>query len=174
MISANVTTRSENKVTRLRVADAAKEARRKTSTKKSPRRRKAKRRRAQQREQQRTVRTKALILEAALVEFAEKGFEGASIRDIGSRSGVPYPLITYHYRTKDMLWRAVAENAHAQLRQRWESVQSRDRGTGDCRPARIPQLPGSWDDSIEINGWKRMPGGTNRLLLADRGKNGVN
>jgi TetR/AcrR family transcriptional regulator len=124
MISANVTTRSENKVTRLRVADAAEGARRKTSRKKSPRRGKAKRRRAQQHEQQRTVRTKALILEAALVEFAEKGFEGASIRDIGSRSGVPYPLITYHYRTKDMLWRAVAQNAHAQLRQRWESVQS--------------------------------------------------
>jgi Bacterial regulatory proteins, tetR family len=43
---------------------------------------------------------------AAIAEFAERGFEGASIRAIADRRGLQHPLITYHYRGKDILWRA--------------------------------------------------------------------
>jgi len=72
-------------------------------------------------EQQRSLSTKAAILEAALTEFAEKGFEAASIRSIAERTGFQHPLITYHYPTKDVLWQAVAEDTFARIRQEWDA-----------------------------------------------------
>ncbi len=71
-------------------------------------------------EQQRAVETRSQILNAAIVEFAEKGFEAASIRSIADRIGVQHPLITYHYRNKDALWRAAAEYAFGQIREEWD------------------------------------------------------
>ena len=46
--------------------------------------------------------------------------EGASIRAIADRLGLQHPLITYHYRSKDILWRAAAEHAFAQIRTEWD------------------------------------------------------
>jgi TetR/AcrR family transcriptional regulator len=71
-------------------------------------------------EQQRSLETRASILNAAIAEFAERGFEGASIRAIAERLGLQHPLITYHYRTKDILWRASAEHAFAQIKAGWD------------------------------------------------------
>jgi TetR/AcrR family transcriptional regulator len=73
-------------------------------------------------EQQRSVETRTAILNAAITEFAERGFEGASIRAIADRLGLQHPLITYHYRTKDILWRAAAEHAFAQIRAGWDAA----------------------------------------------------
>src|SRR5216683_8130227 len=72
-------------------------------------------------EQQRSLTTRASILDAAIAEFAERGFEGASIRAIADRLGLQHPLITYHYRSKDILWRAAAEHAFEQIRAGWDS-----------------------------------------------------
>src|SRR5205807_9588323 len=74
----------------------------------------------QRAEQQRSLETRAAILDAAITEFAERGFEGASIRAIADRLGLQHPLITYHYRSKDILWRAAAEHAFAQIRTEWD------------------------------------------------------
>jgi AcrR family transcriptional regulator len=71
-------------------------------------------------EQQRSIETRAAILNAAIAEFAERGFEGASIRVIADRLGLQHPLITYHYPSKDILWRAAAEHAFAQIRNEWD------------------------------------------------------
>ena len=71
-------------------------------------------------EQQRSIETRASILNAAIAEFAERGFEGASIRAVADRLGLQHPLITYHYRSKDILWRAAAEHAFAQIRAEWD------------------------------------------------------
>src|SRR3954451_10890626 len=71
-------------------------------------------------EQQRSIETRASILNAAIAEFAERGFEGASIRAIADRLGLQHPLITYHYRSKDILWRAAAKHAFAQIRSEWD------------------------------------------------------
>src|SRR5712671_2326653 len=72
-------------------------------------------------EQQRALETRTSILDAAIAEFAERGFEGASIRAIADRLGLQHPLITYHYRSKDILWRAAAEHAFAQIREGWDT-----------------------------------------------------
>ncbi len=57
--------------------------------------------RAQQREATRTR-----ILDAALVEFSEHGFDGTSTRNIAARAGVHHALIKYHFETKELLWQA--------------------------------------------------------------------
>jgi TetR/AcrR family transcriptional regulator len=67
--------------------------------------------RAQQREA-----TRERIVEAALEAFAEKGFRGASTRDIARRAGTNQGLITYHFRSKDELWRAAADRIFGMLR----------------------------------------------------------
>jgi TetR/AcrR family transcriptional regulator len=73
-------------------------------------------------EQQRAVNTRRAILTAALTEFAEKGFEAASIRVIADRTRLQHPLITYHFRNKDILWRAAAEYAFEQIREEWDKL----------------------------------------------------
>jgi AcrR family transcriptional regulator len=73
-------------------------------------------------EQQRAVNTRRAILNAALTEFAEKGFDAASIRVIAERTGLQHPLITYHFRNKDILWRAAAEYAFEQIREAWDKL----------------------------------------------------
>src|ERR1700686_2398427 len=75
---------------------------------------------AKRAEQQRSLETRGAILDAAIAEFAERGFEGASIRAIAERLGLQHPLITYHYRTKDILWRAAAEHAFGQIKAGWD------------------------------------------------------
>jgi TetR/AcrR family transcriptional regulator len=53
--------------------------------------------------------TRRDLLEAALVEFAAVGFEAASTRSIATRAGVKQGQLTYHYETKDELWRATVD-----------------------------------------------------------------
>jgi TetR/AcrR family transcriptional regulator len=59
--------------------------------------------------------TRERILEAAVEAFAEKGFLGASTREIARRAGTNQGLITYHFRSKDELWRAAADSIFAGL-----------------------------------------------------------
>ena len=53
--------------------------------------------------------TRQKILEAALKAFSERGFEGASVRDIASVAGVNHGLIKYHFEDKDRLWKAAVD-----------------------------------------------------------------
>ena len=76
-------------------------------------------RKLERREQQRAIDTRNLILDASLTEFALRGFEAASIRHIAERIRLQHPLIAYHFRTKLLLWRAVAERAFAEIRAAW-------------------------------------------------------
>lgn len=60
-------------------------------------------------QQQRSIRTQQKLLDAALEAFSENGFKGTSTRDIAERAGVHHPLITYHFKNKEELWRAAAD-----------------------------------------------------------------
>ena len=73
-------------------------------------------------EQARSVVTRRAILAAALDEFAEKGYDGASTRNIADRAGIDHTLITYHYRNKDTLWKAVAENSFELIESMWDAA----------------------------------------------------
>lgn len=54
-----------------------------------------------------------LILEAALSAFAENGFHGANMRDIGARAGVSQSLVHHHFGSKEALWNFVGERISA-------------------------------------------------------------
>ena len=60
-------------------------------------------------QQQRSIITQQKLLDAAIEAFSENGFKGTSTRDIAERAGVHHPLITYHFKNKDQLWRAAAD-----------------------------------------------------------------
>jgi AcrR family transcriptional regulator len=49
------------------------------------------------------------ILDAALTEFADKGFQEASLAAIARRLGVTAPLVLYHFGSKANLWREALE-----------------------------------------------------------------
>jgi AcrR family transcriptional regulator len=70
-----------------------------------------------QRQQQRAA-TRERIVEAAAGAFAEKGFRGASTREIARRAGANQGLITYHFRSKEALWRAAADHIFGLLEAR--------------------------------------------------------
>ncbi len=61
-------------------------------------------------QQQRSIVTQQKLLDAAVEAFSENGFKGTSTRDIAERAGVHHPLITYHFKNKDQLWRAAANH----------------------------------------------------------------
>lgn len=60
--------------------------------------------------------TRDRIVAAAADLFAERSFEGATTRQIAARAGVTQPLLNYHYRSKDALWRAAIDSLFAALR----------------------------------------------------------
>lgn len=87
------------------------------------------------RAQQRGVDTRINIVLAALAEFADKGFEAASMRTIAERTGLQHQLITYHFQSKQALWQAVAAHIFENLE--WLR---RGRDDGDASLAPIAQL----------------------------------
>jgi len=54
--------------------------------------------------------TSARIVNAARQTFAKRGFHGTSTRDIANEAGTNQGLITYHFGTKEALWRAAADS----------------------------------------------------------------
>ena len=60
-------------------------------------------------QQQRSLKTQQKLLAAAIEAFSENGFKGTSTRDIAVRASVHHPLITYHFKNKEELWRAAAD-----------------------------------------------------------------
>lgn len=65
--------------------------------------------------QKRSLKTRQKLLDAAIEAFAENGFKGTSTRDIAARAGVHHPLITYHFKNKEELWRAAADRVFSRF-----------------------------------------------------------
>ena len=53
------------------------------------------------------ARTRETILRTAERLFAAGGFDGVSMRQIGMEAGVPLALVSYHFKSKLGLYRAV-------------------------------------------------------------------
>ncbi len=53
---------------------------------------------------------RASLLDAALVEFGARGFEGASTRAIARRVDAHQPQINYHFESKAALWTAAVDH----------------------------------------------------------------
>lgn len=55
-------------------------------------------------------KTRTELLDAALVAFAERGFEGTSIREITGEVGVGHNLVRHYFGSKEDLWRAAVQH----------------------------------------------------------------
>ncbi|WP_425045171.1 TetR/AcrR family transcriptional regulator [Primorskyibacter sp. S87] len=73
----------------------------------------------------RSLQTRARILDAAEQVFAERGFEGASIRDIAALAGVQVGLVHHHGGGKEELFhQTVARRANDLARIRLENLET--------------------------------------------------
>ena len=66
------------------------------------------------RDRQRTT-TRSVVIAAALELFSRRGFDGTALPEVASRSGVAVPLIVYHFKSKDGLWRACVDEVYARV-----------------------------------------------------------
>lgn len=65
---------------------------------------------------------KRRLLDAAAIEFSERGFDGASVLAIARRAEVKQPLLNYYFSGKEGLWRAVVEDGYMAVRERMAAV----------------------------------------------------
>jgi TetR/AcrR family transcriptional regulator len=89
-------------------------------------------------QQQRSILTKRKLLNAALDAFSENGFKGTSTRDIAERAGVHHPLITYHFKNKDTLWRAAVDRVFTEFNSALLSAAKAQEGM--CAKSRISAI----------------------------------
>ena len=59
--------------------------------------------------QTQSIPTRQLILDAAVSEFWEHGFRGASVRNICARAGASSNAITYHFGSKEKLYQEIVD-----------------------------------------------------------------
>jgi AcrR family transcriptional regulator len=68
------------------------------------------------RRQSRAIETRAKIITAAIAEFADKGFDGASTRTIADVADVRHALVLYHFQSKRGIWEAVMTDVLSSFR----------------------------------------------------------
>jgi len=68
--------------------------------------------------------TKTRILKVASNLFAEKGFEGTSIRDIASAADVNLAAINYHFKNKNNLYCATFQMAYERMSEEINNISS--------------------------------------------------
>lgn len=66
--------------------------------------------------------TRARIRDAAMAEFAEKGYRGATMRGIAAAAGVSLGLVQHHFGTKDGLRAACDEQVLELLRLKTDAI----------------------------------------------------
>lgn len=66
--------------------------------------------------------TEERILRAALETFAERGYDGASMRDIAARADATLGLLQYYFGGKARLWRAAVDRAFAEMRSGFDAA----------------------------------------------------
>lgn len=83
------------------------------------------------------METKQRIIEAAIAHFARNGYERASIRAIASEAGLQHPLVTYHFKGKEGLWRAAISSLLAQYKSAFENRLEGLRGVDEVIKLRL-------------------------------------
>lgn len=63
------------------------------------------------------------LLKVGTRMFADRGFEGTSVRALTSAAGVNLGAVTYHFESKEGLYRAVLESCFAPIRERIRFVE---------------------------------------------------
>jgi AcrR family transcriptional regulator len=67
--------------------------------------------------------TRRALLAAGAQLFSERGFDGVSIEDLADRAGVNKALISYHFRGKRGLYRAILESTFRTMAERLDAME---------------------------------------------------
>jgi AcrR family transcriptional regulator len=62
------------------------------------------------------------IINNAIELFAEKGFEGSSIRDLAAKADVNIAMVNYYFGSKDKLFEAMVEYKASYMKERLEEI----------------------------------------------------
>lgn len=73
-------------------------------------------------------KTRTALLDAALRAFADRGFDGTSIREITGEVGVGHNLVRHYFGSKEDLWMAAVEHGLAPAAERLVEVLSVESG----------------------------------------------
>lgn len=99
------------------------------------------------REQQK-AETRQSILGAAIDSFALLGFDGTNFREITQRCGADRPLILYHFKTKENLWKAAVEQVEQRFTQHFEALYQPDAQALTTDRARLAYLMSCFIDTL--------------------------
>lgn len=61
------------------------------------------------------IETRTAAINAAITLFASRGFDGTPLPAIALLSNVPVPLMIYHFKSKEQLWRAAVTEVFARV-----------------------------------------------------------
>lgn len=67
---------------------------------------------------------KVHIMNVAIELFAEKGFEGTSVRDIAARADVNVAMVNYYFGSKDKLFESIVEHKAAFMRGKMDEIEA--------------------------------------------------
>ena len=81
--------------------------------------------------------TRDRIVAAAADLFSERSFDGATTREIAAGAGVTQPLLNYHFRSKEELWRAAVDSLFGLLSQTLDERTTGLRGVDDVTTAKL-------------------------------------
>ncbi len=81
--------------------------------------------------------TRDRIVAAAADLFSERSFDGATTREIAARAGVTQPLLNYHFRSKDELWKAAVASLFDLLNQTLDERAIGLRGVDEITSAKL-------------------------------------
>jgi AcrR family transcriptional regulator len=81
--------------------------------------------------------TRDRIVKAATELFSERSYDGATTRDIAAAAGVTQPLLNYHFRSKEELWRAAVDALFDRLEHTMEQRTHGLRGVDEVTNAKL-------------------------------------
>jgi TetR/AcrR family transcriptional regulator len=81
--------------------------------------------------------TRDRIVTAAIDLFSERSFDGATTREIAARADVTQPLVNYHFRSKEELWRAAVDALFELLHQTLDDRAHGLRGVDEITRAKL-------------------------------------
>jgi AcrR family transcriptional regulator len=81
--------------------------------------------------------TRDRIVAAAIDLFSERSFDGATTREIAARADVTQPLVNYHFRSKEELWRAAVDALFERLNQTLDDRTYGLRGVDEITRAKL-------------------------------------
>lgn len=103
------------------------------------------------------------IVEAAIALFAERGFHGATMREIAQHAGVSQGLLHHHFGGKDGLWKLVGERITADFKVYMSESLVGAPATADTIPNAVRGYMNYWREhpaAFRFNLWRLLEGPT--------------